>query len=140
MSKQAKGDRLAWFKFDPAAFMVDVEGLPPAEVGIYSQLLCRYWIGQGMMHEPERLARTLGLSTDGEKETLTRVLTMFFPEGKHGAMDELLCEAAHVSATARENGRKGGRRTGQTSPSQPPASGRGSGPSMHLENHEDEDF
>lgn len=139
MSKSANGDSLVWFKFNPGAFMADVEGLSPLRGWIYIQLLCRYWIRQGELLEEERLSIALALTTADEKEALSSVLSMFFPDGKHKALDMLLEESARVSATARENGKRGGRRSAQASPAQAPASGPKSGPPMPPEDNP-EDF
>jgi uncharacterized protein YdaU (DUF1376 family) len=141
MSKPAKGDRLAWLKFDPAAFLVDVGRLPPQEVGIYIQLLCHYWVRQGEIHETERLAISLGLRTDAEREALECVLSLFFPDGRHAELDRLLGESADKVATARENGRKGGRRSSTVPPATAPASGpHAAPPTQHEEGDETPEF
>ena len=39
---QKKTDRMAWFKFDPGAFMSQTPGMWKQQVGIYIRLLHHY--------------------------------------------------------------------------------------------------
>ena len=65
------------FQFYPADFLVDTQGMTPAEVGVYIRLICHCWIQDGL---PEDLAtiRRLADAQKGYAATLVpKVLKLF---------------------------------------------------------------
>lgn len=126
---QKKGDRLAWFKFDPGLFMSQTQGMPNQQAGIYIRLLNLYWThGNRLPANPARLRRALCITTPEEEKTLDELLEEFFPVGadseRHNEeldsqLEDVFQRSAKASAAAAARYSKGSSAT-QPSPPKPP--------------------